>query len=126
MPLNIYQRNILKDIRAEEQIYGLQFISLGTGAGYFSSLDAYKKITWTESISYFSGAILWNPYSKKSSSEGGFYKTSELVIVTSRDNRTIANSKNVKVNYDGIKFQVGRILDCPDTEEIVIYASRLE
>lgn len=126
MPLNSYQKHILGDIRTEEQIYGLQFLSLTTGAGYFSSLDAYKKITWTETISYFSGALLWNPYSQKSGSEGGFYKTSELVIVTSRDNRTVAQSKDVKISYENTKFRVGKVIDCPDTGEIVIYASRLE
>ncbi len=127
MPLNSYQKSILKTIREDEnEVYGLKFISLSTGAGYFSSLDAYKKITWTESISYFSGAILWNPYSSKNSSEGGFYKLSSIVITCSRDNRTIAQKKDVKISYDSIKFKVDRVIDCEDTSEIVIHASRLE
>ncbi len=126
MPLNIYQRNILRDIREEERIYGLKFISLGTGSGYFSSFDAYRKLTWVETETIFSGAVLFNPYSKKQDTAGGFYKTSDLVIVASRDHRTIAQSKDVKISYEDTKFRVSKIIDCPDSGEIVIFATRLE
>lgn len=125
MPLNNYQKHILRDFRVEEQIYGLQFITLTTGSG-FSALDAYRKQTWTETTSYFSGALLWNPYSNKRDTEGGFTKLSDVVIVASRDNRDKAQSKDAKVVCDGIKFRIGRIVDCEDTHEIIIYASRLE
>lgn len=125
MPLNNYQKHILRDFRVEEQIYGLQFITLTTGAG-FSALDAYRKQTWVETTSYFSGALLWNPYSNKRDTEGGFTKLSDVVIVASRDNRDKAQSKDAKVVCDGIKFRIGRVIDCEDTHEIVIYASRLE
>jgi len=125
MPLNQYQKHILQDIRADEQIYGLKFISLTTGAGY-SALDAYKKQTWVETDTYFSGAVLFNPFSAKRDAEAGFYKTSEIVIIASRDHKTIAQSKDVKVQYESIKFRISRVVECEDTEEIVIYASRLE
>lgn len=126
MPLNAYQKHILRDFREDEQIYGLKFISLGTGSGYFSSFDAYRELTWVEIETIFSGAILFNPYSKKQDTAGGFYKTSDLVIVASRDHRTIAQSKDVKISYDSIKFRISKIVDCEDTNEIVIYATRLE
>lgn len=126
MPLNSYQKHIIRDIRTDERTYGLKFWSLTTGASYFSPLDAYRKQTWTETSTLFSGAVLIDPYSRKQNTEGGFYKVSEIVIIASRDHRTVATSKDVKVEYDSIKFRVNRVVDCEDTNEIVINASRLE
>lgn len=126
MPLNSYQKHIIRDIRTDERTYGLQFLSLTTGAGYFSPLDAYRKQSYVEVATPFSGAVLTAPYANKKSSEGGFYLQSDLVIVASRDHLSIANSKNVKLEYANIKFLVNKVVDCEDTSEIVIHASRLE
>ena len=86
MPLNSNQLHILKDFRIKENNLGLKFISLGTGSGYFSQYDAYKKITYTETYTFFSGAVLLDPASRKSQTEGGFYNLSDIIIVASRDN----------------------------------------
>lgn len=126
MPLNRYQLNTLIDFRIEEQNLGFKFISLTTGAGYFSPLDAYRKQTYTEVYTPFSGAALLSPSSNKVGTESGFYQTSEIVIVASRSHKTTAQAKDTKVQYENIKFRVNKVTDCPDTEEIVIYASRLE
>lgn len=127
MSLNSYQKHILRDIRADEySIQGLEFISLTTGAGYFSALDAYRKQEYTEESTYFSGALLFNPFAAKRDTESGFYNVSDLVIVASRDNKTTAQAKNTKIQYESIKFRINKIIDCADTHEIVIYASRLE
>lgn len=126
MPLNNYQKHILRDIRTDEnKIYGLKFISLTTGAGY-SALDAYKKQTWVETNTFFSGSVLWNPYSNKSDTAGGFYKTADIIIVASRNYLTTAQSKDVKVEHENIKFRINRVIDCEDTQEIVITATRLQ
>ena len=129
MPLNRYQKTILKTVREDERkIYGLEFISLMTGAGYFSSLDAYRRNVpeYTEISTYFSGAVLFNPFSAKRETESGFYQRSEMVVIASRDHKTLAQTKNTKIQYQDIKFRISKIVDCEDTEEIVIYASRLE
>lgn len=127
MPLNIYQKHILRDIRADEySVQSLKFISLTTGSGYFSALDAYRKQTYTEVETYFSGACLMNPFSAKRDVESGFYQTSEILIIASRDFKTVAQNKDTKIQYQDIKFRVSKIIDCEDTAEIVIYASRLE
>jgi len=126
MPLDSYQLGVLRDFRVKEQLYGLKFITLSTGAGYFSQYDAYKKITYTEAETFFSGAVLFSPYPKKSDSAGGFYNTSDLTIVASIDNKTIAQSKDVKVSYEGITYRVDKVISCPDTNELVINATRLE
>jgi hypothetical protein len=125
MPLNKYQKHILRDIRTEQQNYGLKFISLTTGAGY-SALDAYRKQTYSEIETYFSGALLFNPSSAKRDAEAGFYQVSDLVIIASRDHKTTAQAKDTKVQYESIKFRIARVVDCEDTNEIVIYANRLE
>lgn len=70
--------------------------------------------------------MLLDPSSRKSSTEGGFFQLSDIIIVASRDNKTIAQSKDTKVQYENIKFLVSKVTDCPDTEEIVIFANRLE
>jgi len=127
MPLNQYQKSILKTVREDEnEVYGLKFISLTTGASYFSGYDAYRKQTWVETDTFFSGSVLWTPYSSKNSSEGGFYKLSNIVITCSRDNRTTAQKKDVQISCDSIKFRVDRVIDCENSNEIVIHASRLE
>lgn len=125
MPLDAYQKEVLKNIRTEQFTAGLKFISLTTGAGY-SALDAYRKQSYTEVETLFSGSVLFNPFSQKEDSAGGFYKTSELVIVASRDNKTVAQSKDVKIQYEGIKFRVSKVIDCEESWEIVINANRLE
>ncbi len=125
MPLNTYQLNTLRNFRSDEFIYGIELITLTTGAGY-SALDVYRRQTWVETSSFFSGALLWNPYSNKNSSEGGFYKMSDIIIVASRSYRTSASSKDAKIKYDSIEFRINNVIDCEDTNEIVIHASRLE
>lgn len=125
MPLNQYQKHILRDFRAAEWIYGIKLWTLTTGAGY-SALDAYRKQTWVQTSTLFSGALLWNPYAEKKDSEGGFYNLSDIVIVADRDNRVQIQSKDAKLEYDNIKFRVNRVVDCEDSDEIVVYASRLE
>jgi len=128
MSLNSYQLHIIRDIRSEERPYGIKIISLSTGSGYFSSLDAYRRNIpdYTEVLTYFSGALLFDPFSQKKDIEAGFYKTSQIIIVASRDNKTVLQAKDVKIEYQSIKFRIEKIIDCEDTEEIVIYASRLE
>ena len=125
MPLNSAQLYTLRNIRSEQWIYGIKFISLNTGAGY-SALDAYRKISYSENFSYFSGALLSNPYINRRDDVAGFYNTSDIIIVCSRDNRATAQTKNVKIEYDSIHYRVNKIIDCEDTNEIVITASRLE
>jgi len=125
MPLSLYQLNVLRDFRTDEMIYGITLLTLSTGAGY-SAFDAYKKQTWVTTTSYFSGALLWNPYSSKQDSEGGFTKLADVVIIASRDNRTSAQSKDAKISYGGVNFRISKVIDCEDSGEIVIYASKLE
>lgn len=126
MTLNQYQKTILENIRSDERNYGLKFISLTTGSGYFSALDAYRKQTYTEVETYFSGAVLFNPFDSKRDAEAGFFKTSEITIIASRDHKTVAQSKDVKIQYENITFRINKVVECEDTQEIVIYASRLE
>ena len=125
MPLNAYQLHILRDTRAQEFIYGLKFLTLTTGAGY-SALDAYRKLTWVETSTLFSGSVAFNPYSNKNDNEGGFHQSSDMIVTTSRDYRSTAQSKDVKIQYDSIKFRINRIIDCEDSNEIVLFLSRLE
>ena len=125
MPLNSYQKHILRDFRADEQVYGVTLWTLTTGAGY-SALDAYKQQTWVETDTIFSGAVLWSPYMGKQDTAGGFYNKSDLVIVASRDNKAAVQAKDIKLEFDDIKFRVSKIIDCEDTNEIVIFATRLE
>lgn len=126
MPLNSYQKHILSDRRSEERTLGLKFLNLGTGSGYFSSYDAYRKVTYVETSTLFSGAVYTNPYASKQNSEGGFYNLSELVIVASRDYLSNATQKNTKVEYVNTKYRVNRVVDCIDTSEIVLFVSQLE
>lgn len=124
MPLNNYQKNILRDIRAEERIYGLKFLTL-TGSGY-SALNAYRSQTWTEVTTLFSGAVHTNPYANKRDVEGGFYNVSDLVIVASRDHLAKATAKDTKVQHASTKYRINKVVDCEDTSEIVLFVSQLE
>ncbi len=126
MPLSAYQLGVLKDFRIKENNLGLKFISIGTASGYFSQYDAYKKITHTETYTFFSGAVLLDPAARKSDVEGGFYNLSDIIIVASRDHKVMAQAKDTKIQYEGINFRASKITDVPDTNEIVIFANRLE
>lgn len=128
MALSIYQRIVLQDIRADERNFGLKFVSLTTGSGYFSPLDAYRRNVpeYTEVSTYFSGAVLFNPFDAKRDIESGFYRQSEMVIIASIDYKSTAQAKNTKIQYESINFRITKIIECEDTAEIVIYASRLE
>jgi len=125
MPLDAYMKHVLSDVRKEERTQGVQFLSLSTGAG-FNSLDAYRKQTYIETPSFYSGSLLLNPSSNKSDTAGGFFHQSDLVAVLGRDAKTTAESKDVKIIYSSITFRVSRVVDCPETDEIVVYANRLE
>lgn len=126
MPLNSYQKHILSDIRSDERTLGLQFINLGTGSGYFSEYDAYRKVTYTEVSTPFSGAVYTTPYASKTDSEGGFYNLSQLVIIASRDYLSNATQKDTKIEYANTKYRVNKVVDCIDTLELVLFVSQLE
>ena len=124
MPLTEYQKYILRDIRSEERIYGLKFLTL-TGSGY-SALNAYRSQTWTEVVTLFSGAVYTNPYANRKDSEGGFFNVSDLIIVASRDHLIKATVKDTKVQHSNTKYRINKVVDCEDSAEIVLYVSQLE
>lgn len=124
MLLSEYQRKILREVRADQQTDGLEFLTL-TGSG-FASFDAYRKQTYVETSSFFSGAVVWNAYVNKKDTEGGYSKASDITVVASREYKDKAEEKDVKLRFKGIKFRVSKIIDCEDSGEIVVEATRLE
>ena len=133
MPLDPYQQKILQGIRIDEQDRGITlFTYSSTGAG-FNADDIYgRRIGWTESISFFSGSVAWPRRIERVGMEGGWVPDSDATITCSRDYLgPLGTGSGFKERFnhiiiDNVKFKPQRIVDCIETQEIVVYCERLE
>jgi hypothetical protein len=124
--LSTYQKFILRTTLDKERTEYVTCYTLSTGAGYFSAYDAYRKLSYVETAIVLTGSVLFSPASMKNTSEGGYYQTSDVTIVFSRDNKALVQAKDTKLMFNSVKFRVNRLIDCTDSNEIVVFASRLE
>lgn len=125
MPLDPTQLAILKSTRNRERQRGVSLYLL-TGSGIASD-DAYSVQNYTRQLlRTFSGAIGWIPTELRRGTEGGFIQTSELTIAIDRVEKPFLERKDTYLEVDGIRLRITRLVDVPETEEVVINGERFE
>ena len=132
MALNPYQQKVLQGIRLDQQTRGVALVTYSsTGAGVNVNDMFARRIGWVESESFFSGAVAWPSRITRLGREGGWTPDSDVIITCHRDYLgalgTGAGFKE-RFNYikvDGVSFRPQRIVDCIETQEIVVHCDRL-
>ena len=128
--LSPYIQKYLQAMRAEFYDHGITLWTLGTGAGW-SADDAYRQVTYVPSLSPFTGSVAYGSWRGRTDTSGGYYETSDITIVTNASLRNDISQPKVKFQLEsgagtaGTFYQPNRIVDCPDTDEIVIYAAKI-
>ncbi len=128
--LSPYLQKAIQTFRAEFYNHGITLWTLGTGAGW-SADDAYRDVTYVPSLSPFTGSVAYGSWRGRTDTSGGYYETSDITIVTNASLKNDVSESKVKLQLEsgagtaGIFYRPDRIIDCPDTDEVVIYASRI-
>lgn len=114
--------------------YGITLWTIGTGAGW-SADDAYRRPSsgnWVPTLNIFTGAVGFGSWRGRTDTTGGYYQTSDVTIVASDSWKDKISSERTKIQLEsgagtiGVFYRADRIVDCPDTDEIVVYASRIQ
>lgn len=123
--LSLYLRNVLKDIRAEERYISIE---LWTVSQHGASVDdAYGSPTSLSSGSgFFSGAVAWRSTIQRENSAGGYYETSDVTIVASRDEKSKIMNEVAYLVVEGVSVRPSKVVDAADTNEIVIYCEKYQ
>jgi hypothetical protein len=120
----------MQKVRGEFYDHGITLWSLGTGAGWAAD-DAYRQVSWVPTLTPYSGAVAYGPWQGRTDSSGGYYITADITIVTNDSYKGSFSQPKVKFQLEsgsgtaGTFYRPEQIVDCPDTDEIVIYASRI-
>jgi len=128
--LSPYTQKYLQSMRAEFYDHGITLWTLGTGAGW-SADDAYRQVTYVPSLSPFTGAVAYGSWRGRTDTSGGYYETSDITIVTNASLKNDISQEKVKFQLEsgagtaGTFYRPDRIVDCPATDEIVIYAAKI-
>jgi len=130
--LSPYLQSYLQDKRSElGYSYGITLWTMGTGSGW-SGNDAYRRLTWVPSLNIFTGSVAFGTWRGRSDTTGGYYQTSDITVVAHDSLRNTMALPKVKLQLEsgagaiGVFYRPDKIVDCPDTNEIVIYASRIQ
>jgi len=129
--LSPYIQKYLQAMRAEFYDHGITLWTLGTGAGW-SADDAYRQVTYVPSLSPFTGSVAYGSWRGRTDTSGGYYETSDITIVTNASLKNDISQEKVKFQLEsgagtsGTFYRPDRIVDCPATDEIVIYAAKIE
>lgn len=128
--LSPYQQKYVLGKRQQAYDHGITLWVMATGAGW-SADDAYRQLTWVPTTTPFTGAVAYGPWRGRTDTSGGYHVTSDITIVTSAALRDTVDQPKIKFQLEsgagtaGTFYRSDRIIDCPDTDEIVIYASKI-
>jgi len=88
--------------------------------------DAYGRATnITSGSDLFSGSIAWGSTIMRVDSQGGYYKTSDVTIVVSLDQKDDLDTENSYLVCEGVKLRMKELAQASDTNEIVVHCERL-
>jgi hypothetical protein len=122
--LNQSQKNKLKNVRSLFRTIPCTLWTITKNT--ISSNDFYRRPTTITSGSHlFSGSVAWSNVIYRTDSAGGFYKTSEVAIVTSYDEKDYLDSENSYLVCEGVPLRMKNMAQATDTNELVIYCERL-
>lgn len=118
------QKNKLKNIRT---LFSTIPCSLWTiTKNSVTSNDFYKRAsTITSGSRVFSGSVAWSNFIYRQDSAGGFFKTSDVAIVCSLDEKQYLDTENSYLVCEAVALRMKNMIQATDTNEIVIYCERL-
>ena len=118
------QKNKLKNIRA---LFNTIPCALWTiTKSNVTTSDFYKRpVSITSGSHFFSGAVAWSNFTYRQDSSGGFYKTSDVAIVCSLDEKSYIDTENSYLVCETIPLRMKNMVQATDTNEIVIYCERI-
>ena len=91
-----------------------------------STSDFYRRPTSTSSGSHiFSGSVAWSNYIYRQDSSGGFYKTSDVTIICSLDEKSHLDTENSYLVCESVGLRIKNMIQATDTNELVISCERL-
>ena len=122
--LNDTQKAKLQSIRSNwKQIPVALWTISKTGV---NANDAYGRASSiTSGSSFFSGSIAWGSTIMRVDSPGGYYKTSDVSIVVSLDEKDKLDSENNYLICEGVKLRMKDFAQATDTNELVVHCERL-
>jgi hypothetical protein len=123
--LNLYLRNTLKEIRADEKYVVIEAWNVSKHGT--NSDDAYATpVSLSSGANYFSGSVAWTRTQQRQDSAGGFYEVGDVTVVASKDDKNTVLGENTYLVVEGVSVRVSRVVDAADTNEIVIYCDRYQ
>ena len=88
--------------------------------------DAYGRPSSISSGSrLFSGSIAWSNIVLRLDSDGGYYKTSDVTIIMSLDEKDYLNAQNNYLVCEGVMLRMKDFKQATDTNELVVECQRL-
>jgi hypothetical protein len=118
------QKIKLKNIRSDFKTLPCTLWTISKSGN--SSTDFYRRaVTITSGSRLFSGAVAWANTIYRKDSQGGFYKTSDVTIVCSYDEKNTLDTNNSYLVCEGVPLRMKSLAQATDTNEIVIYCERL-
>ena len=118
------QKNRLKDVRTIFRTIPCTLWTV-TKSGV-TNTDFYRRPTTTTSgARIFTGAVAWSNTIYRADSTGGFYKTSQVAIVCSYDEKSFLDTQNSYLVCEGVPLKMKSLVQATDTNELVIYCDRL-
>lgn len=118
------QKNKLKNIRALFNTIPCTLWTITKNS--VTSNDFYKRpSTIVSGAHMFSGSVAWSNFIYRQDSSGGFFKTSDVAIVCSLDEKSYLDTENSYLVCETVPLRMKNMVQATDTNEIVIYCERL-
>jgi len=122
--LSDYQKRAIRTVRSDFKQLAVALWTI-TKSGV-SADDMYGRATSISSGSrFFSGSIAWSSTVMRLDSSGGYYKTSDVSIIVSLDEKDYIDTENNYIVCEGVKLRVKDMARATDTNELVIHCERL-
>lgn len=122
--ITISQKKAIRSVRSDFRMLPVELWTISkTGVNIN---DAYGRATSISSGSrLFSGSIAWDSTVLRLDSAGGYYRTSDVTIVVSLDEKNYLDSNNNYLVCEGIKLRMKDFARATDTNELVVHCERL-
>lgn len=88
--------------------------------------DYYKRAAnITSGARFFSGSVAWSTFIYRHDASGGLYKTSDVTIVCSLDEKSYLDTNNSYLVCETVMLRMKTMAQATDTNELVIYCERI-
>lgn len=119
------QKNKLSSVRSDFKQIGVALWTITKNS--VDSTDIYgRAVTLTTGSRFFSGSVAWSSTVMRLDSTGGYYKTSDVNIIVSFNEKDYIDKENCYLVCEGVKLRMKDFSQATDTNEMVIHCERLD